>query len=43
VAARESGTQVTRIGRFAAGSPCVSVIGPDGPMRLGRSGWDHLG
>lgn len=41
--AREAGISLTRIGRFVAGAPEVSVRGPDGaPMTFATPGWSHF-
>ena len=41
--AADSGIPVTRIGRFLAGAPRVTVHGSDGvEMRLERGGWSHF-
>jgi thiamine-monophosphate kinase len=42
-AAASAGTAVTRIGRFCAGHPKVTVRGPDGAaLSLGSGGWSHF-
>ena len=42
-AAKEAGVAVTRIGRFLAGAPRVTVRAADGAaMRLVRGGWSHF-
>ncbi len=42
--AESLGVQVTRIGRFLAGTPAVRVLGADGrEIVLGRGGWSHFG
>jgi thiamine-monophosphate kinase len=42
-AARDAGMAVTRIGRFQAGVPGVTVRAEDGtPMPIGTGGWSHF-
>jgi thiamine-monophosphate kinase len=42
-AAATAGVEVTRIGRFLAGRPGVTVIGGDGAaLELARGGWSHF-
>lgn len=42
-AAHAAGVPITRIGRFRAGNPTVTVRGPDGaPMQLATGGWSHF-
>jgi thiamine-monophosphate kinase len=42
-AAAQAGIPITRIGRFNAGEPCVTALGPDGaPMVLPTGGWSHF-
>ena len=42
-AAVACGVAVVRIGRFVAGAPQVSMLGPDGtPMALAAGGWSHF-
>jgi thiamine-monophosphate kinase len=41
--AASAGVAVTRIGSFRAGSPEVTVLGPDGqPLPLSNTGWSHF-
>jgi thiamine-monophosphate kinase len=37
-----SGVPVTRVGRFSPHESKISVVGPNGPIRLDRHGWDHF-
>lgn len=42
-ATRAAGVPVTRIGHFLAGTPAVTVHGPDGqPMQFATGGWSHF-
>ena len=42
-AADAAGIPVTRIGAFRAGTPAVTVRGPNGaPMALAKGGWSHF-
>lgn len=41
--AKRAALPITRIGRFLAGPPAVTVRGPDGkPLRFSREGWSHF-
>ena len=41
-AASRAGVPVTRIGTVRTGTPRVTVEGPDGPLRLGRTSHVHF-